>query len=214
MRLLTEIREGTKVVAGQPLTRGAINPDDLLVAKGTEAAQRYLVDEVQAVYRAQGVKLHDKHIELIVRQMFKYTEILEDTGDSDFLEGQVIERWDVEVENERLQMAGLTPASTTPKLMGITKSALSTRSWLSAASFQHTTHVLTEASIAGKVDDLIGLKENVILGKLIPAGTGLAEVKGMQVMDEKLREKILEGNARATSLAASGNAPAVVPAGD
>ena len=214
VRLLTEIREGTKVVAGQPLTRGAINPDDLLVAKGTEAAQRYLVDEVQAVYRAQGVKLHDKHIELIVRQMFKYTEILEDTGDSDFLEGQVIERWDVEVENERLQMAGLTPASTTPKLMGITKSALSTRSWLSAASFQHTTHVLTEASIAGKVDDLIGLKENVILGKLIPAGTGLAEVKGMQVMDEKLREKILEGNARATSLAASGNAPAVVPAGD
>ena len=214
VRLLTEIREGTKVVAGQPLTRGAINPDDLLVAKGTEAAQRYLVDEVQAVYRAQGVKLHDKHIELIVRQMFKYTEILEDTGDSDFLEGQVIERWDVEVENERLQAAGLTPASTTPKLMGITKSALSTRSWLSAASFQHTTHVLTEASIAGKVDDLIGLKENVILGKLIPAGTGLAEVKGMQVMDEKLREKILEGSARATSLAASGNAPAVVPAGD
>jgi DNA-directed RNA polymerase subunit beta' len=213
VRLLTEIREGSRVVAGQPLTRGAINPEDLLEAKGTEAAQRYLVDEVQAVYRAQGVKLHDKHIELIVRQMFKYVEIQEDTGDSDFLEGQVLERWDVDTENERLEAAGKNRASTKPKLMGITKSALSTRSWLSAASFQHTTHVLTEASIAGKVDDLIGLKENVILGKLIPAGTGLSEVKRTQVVDERLREKVLEGDARATRLATSGNAQ-VTPAGD
>ncbi len=213
VRLLTEIREGTKVAAGQPLTRGAINPEDLLEAKGTEAAQRYLVDEVQAVYRAQGVKLHDKHIELIVRQMFKYVELGEDSGESDFLEGQVLERWDVEVENERLETAGKTPAAWKPKLMGITKSALSTRSWLSAASFQHTTHVLTEASIAGKVDDLIGLKENVILGKLIPAGTGLQDVRATQVMDERLKEKILEGDARSTRLATSGNAQPV-PAGD
>jgi DNA-directed RNA polymerase subunit beta' len=213
VRLLTEIREGSRVEAGQPLTRGAINPEDLLESKGIESAQRYLVDEVQAVYRAQGVKLHDKHIELIVRQMFKYVEIGEDTGDSEFLEGQVLERYDVELENERLEAASKTPAAWKPKLMGITKSALSTRSWLSAASFQHTTHVLTEASIAGKVDDLIGLKENVILGKLIPAGTGLEDVRATQVMDDRLKEKILEGDARSSRLATTGNAQPV-PAGD
>ncbi len=208
------IREGDKVEAGQSMTRGAINPEDLLDSKGVEAAQRYLVDGIQQVYRQQGVKLHDKHIELIVKQMFKYVEILEDTGDSEFLEGQVLEKFDVETENNRLEEAGKNPASWKPKLMGITKSALSTKSWLSAASFQHTTHVLTEASVSGKVDELIGLKENVILGKLIPAGTGLAEVKEIQVMDDRLREKVLEGNDRATRLAQSGSAQIQAPAGD
>jgi DNA-directed RNA polymerase subunit beta' len=208
------VREGDRVEAGQMMTRGAINPEDLLESKGAEAAQRYLVDGIQQVYRQQGVKLHDKHIELIVRQMFKYVEILEDTGDSEFLEGQVLEKFDVETENERLENAGKTPASWKPKLMGITKSALSTKSWLSAASFQHTTHVLTEASVSGKVDELIGLKENVILGKLIPAGTGLSEVKEIQVLDDRLREKVLEGNDRAARLAQSGNAQPQPGAGD
>jgi DNA-directed RNA polymerase subunit beta' len=209
------VREGDIVQAGQAMTRGAINPEDLLESRGIEAAQRYLVDGIQQVYRQQGVKLHDKHIELIVRQMFKFVEISEDTGDSEFLEGQVLEKLDVETENERLEAAGKSPAAWKPKLMGITKSALSTKSWLSAASFQHTTHVLTEASIAGKVDDLIGLKENVILGKLIPAGTGLEEVKETQVLDDRLREKVLEGNERAARLASSGtNQMPQAPAGD
>ncbi len=209
------VREGDTVQAGQSMTRGAINPEDLLESKGVEAAQRYLVDGIQQVYRQQGVKLHDKHIELIVRQMFKYVEISEDTGDSEFLEGQVLEKTDVEIENERLENAGKSPAAWKPKLMGITKSALSTKSWLSAASFQHTTHVLTEASIAGKVDELIGLKENVILGKLIPAGTGLDEVKGTQVLDDRLREKVLEGNERAARLAVTGTTQVPqAPAGD
>ncbi len=208
------VREGDKVEAGQSMTRGAINPEDLLDSKGVEAAQRYLVDGIQQVYRQQGVKLHDKHIELIVKQMFKYVEILEDTGDSEFLEGQVLEKFDVETENNRLEEAGKNPASWKPKLMGITKSALSTKSWLSAASFQHTTHVLTEASISGKVDELIGLKENVILGKLIPAGTGLAEVKEIQVLDDRLREKVLEGNDRASRLAQTGTAQMPAAASD
>jgi DNA-directed RNA polymerase subunit beta' len=189
------VKEGERVVAGQPLTRGAINPEDLLESKGPEAAQRYLVEGIQQVYRAQGVKVHDKHIEVIVRQMFKYVEITEG-NDSDYLEGQIMDRFDVEREGERIEALGKTPASWKPKLMGITKSALSTKSWLSAASFQHTTHVLTEASIAGKVDDLIGLKENVILGKLIPAGTGLDFVKDTQIVDERLKERVLEGDAR------------------
>jgi len=181
------VRDGDRVEAGQPLTRGAVNPHDLLTYKDTEAAQHYLVEEVQRVYRSQGVKVHDKHIEVIVRQMLRYVEIT-DGGDTDMLEGQTLERWDVEEANEALQ-EGQTPASWKPVLLGITKSSLTTKSWLSAASFQHTTHVLTEASMKGQVDELIGLKENVILGKLIPAGTGLISVRAMQVGDERTLEK-------------------------
>jgi DNA-directed RNA polymerase subunit beta' len=189
------VRDGDRVEAGQPMTRGAINPHDLLTYKDTEAAQHYLVEEVQRVYRSQGVKVHDKHIEVIVRQMLRYVEIT-DGGDTDMLEGQTLERWDVEEANEALSAAELaegqeaqTPASWKPVLLGITKSSLTTKSWLSAASFQHTTHVLTEASMKGQVDELIGLKENVILGKLIPAGTGLISVRAMQVGDERTLEK-------------------------
>ena len=197
------VRDGDRVEAGQPMTRGAINPHDLLTYKDTEAAQHYLVDEVQRVYRSQGVKVHDKHIEVIVRQMLRYVEIT-DGGDTDMLEGQTLERWDVEEANEALLSAlpaevqdgeaqaeagARTPASWKPVLLGITKSSLTTKSWLSAASFQHTTHVLTEASMKGQVDELIGLKENVILGKLIPAGTGLISVRAMQVGDERTLEK-------------------------
>ncbi|GBF07799.1 DNA-directed RNA polymerase subunit beta' [Deinococcus aerius] len=181
------VRDGDRVEAGQPLTRGAINPHDLLLYKDTDAAQRYLVEEVQRVYRSQGVKVHDKHIEVIVRQMLRYVEIT-DGGDTDLLEGQTVERWEVDQANEALA-DGKTPASWKPVLLGITKSSLTTKSWLSAASFQHTTHVLTEASMRGQVDELIGLKENVILGKLIPAGTGLMTVREMQVADDRTLEK-------------------------
>jgi len=183
------VKDGQFVEAGTPLTRGAIDPHQLLDAKGPEAVQRYLVEEVQRVYRSQGVKLHDKHIEIVVRQMLKYVEIT-DPGDSRLLEGQVLERWDVEALNEKLMEEGKIPASWKPVLMGVTKSALSTKSWLSAASFQHTTHVLTEASIQAKVDELIGLKENVILGKLIPAGTGNDHVRHTQVVDKRTLEKL------------------------
>ena len=185
------VKDGESVEAGTPLTRGAIDPHQLLEAKGPEAVERYLVDEIQRVYRAQGVKLHDKHIETIARQMLKYVEITE-PGDSRFLEGQVLEKWDVEAANEQLTEEGKVPAAWKPVLMGVTKSALSTKSWLSAASFQHTTHVLTEASIAGKTDELIGLKENVILGKLIPAGTGSDHVRETQAVDTKTLKRLEE----------------------
>ncbi|MDX2007307.1 MAG: DNA-directed RNA polymerase subunit beta' [Meiothermus sp.] len=190
------VKEGEVVEAGQPLTRGAIDPHQLLEAKGPEAVERYLTDEIQRVYRAQGVKLHDKHIETIVRQMLKYVEIT-DSGESRYLEGQVAEKWDVETANNTLMDEGKTPASWKPMLMGVTKSALSTKSWLSAASFQHTTHVLTEAAIAGKLDELIGLKENVILGKLIPAGTGSDHVRDTQVVDSKTLRRLEEARKEA-----------------
>ena len=178
------VREGDRVEAGQQLTRGAINPHDLLETRGPAAVQVYLVDEIQRVYRGQGVSVHDKHIETIVRQMLKYVEILE-PGGSEFLEGQTVERFDVEEINNALLDDGKTPAAWKPVLLGITKASLTTKSWLSAASFQHTTHVLTEAAVAGKIDDLVGLKENVILGRLIPAGTGLDAIRQVRVADEQ-----------------------------
>ena len=188
------VRDGDRVEAGDPLTRGSINPHDLLESRGPDAVQAYLVDEIQKVYRGQGVSVHDKHIEVIVRQMLKYVEILE-PGDSEYLEGQTVERFDVEVINDELLAEGKTPASWKPLLLGITKAALSTKSWLSAASFQHTTHVLTEAALAGKVDDLVGMKENVILGRLVPAGTGLAEIRHTRVADKRTLEKRKEAEA-------------------
>ena len=182
------VREGEHVEAGQPLTRGAINPHDLLESRGPEDVQHYLVNQIQDVYRNQGVNVHDKHIEVIVRQMLKYVEI-EASGDSNYLEGQIAERFDVEGANEQLLDEEKSPATWKPLLLGITKASLSTRSWLSAASFQHTTHVLTEASVSGKADDLVGLKENVILGRLIPAGTGLKSIRDTRVADERTIEK-------------------------
>ena len=182
------VRDGDRVEAGAQLTRGAVNPHDLLESRGPDAAQRYLVEEIQRVYRGQGVSVHDKHIEVIVRQMLKFVEILE-SGDSELLEGQTVERFDVEDINDRLLDEGKEPASWKPVLLGITKASLSTKSWLSAASFQHTTHVLTEAAVSGKADDLVGLKENVILGRLIPAGTGLEQIRDTRVADVRMLEK-------------------------
>ena len=167
-----KITDGQELEAGDELTEGSVNPHDLLKIKGARAVQDYLIREVQRVYRLQGVDIADKHIEVIVRQMLKKIRI-EENGDSEYLPGTQVDTLDFEDEVERLTAEGKTPPEGTQVLLGITKSALATNSFLSAASFQETTKVLTEAAIKGKIDPLIGLKENVIIGKLIPAGTGL-----------------------------------------
>ena len=165
------VHEGDYIRAGEPLMDGVINPHDLLRVKGIKALARYLVDEIQEVYRLQGVKINDKHIEVIVRQMLRRVKITS-VGDSSFMLGEQVELQRFEEENERLMQEGKTPATAEPMLLGITRASLTTDSFISAASFQETTKVLTDASIAGKVDYLRGLKENVIMGRLIPAGTG------------------------------------------
>ncbi len=208
VRLL--VKDGDHVEAGQQITRGAINPHDLLETRGPAAVQSYLVDEIQRVYRGQGVSVHDKHIEVIVRQMLKYVEVLE-PGDGTYLEGQTVERFDVEETNARLLDEGKTPISWKPLLLGITKASLTTKSWLSAASFQHTTHVLTEAAVAGKIDDMVGLKENVILGRLIPAGTGLDVIRHTRVADERSLAKQREAAAQTALRPAAAQQPGAQP---
>ncbi len=174
------VREGDYVRAGEALMDGASNPHDILKVMGDKALAKYLVDEVQEVYRLQGVRINDKHIELIVRQMLKRVR-LTDPGDSDLLIGENIERWRFEEENEKMKKLGKKPAIAEPLLLGITKASLSTESFISAASFQETTKVLTEAAIQGKIDRLRGLKENVIMGRLIPAGTGIDSYRRVQL---------------------------------
>ena len=166
------VHEGDWVRAGEALMDGAVNPHSILDILGPNELQSYLVDEVQKVYRLQGVSINDKHIEIIVRQMMRKIKI-EDPGDTHFLIGDQIERLDFIEENERVRSNGGKPATGKPMLLGITKASLSTYSWVSAASFQETTRVLTEAALEGKVDGLRGLKENVIMGRVIPAGTGM-----------------------------------------
>ena len=175
-----KIMDGTMVEAGDALTEGSINPHDILKIKGVRAVQDYLLQEVQRVYRLQGVEINDKHIEMIVRQMLKKVRV-EDNGDSDFLPGTLVDILDYADENERLIAEGKQPADGKQVLLGITKASLATNSFLSAASFQETTKVLTEAAIKGKVDPLIGLKENVIIGKLIPAGTGMKRYRDVKL---------------------------------
>jgi len=174
------VGEGDRVEVGQKLVQGAVDPKQVLRILGQRAVQLHLVAEVQDVYRSQGVSIHDKHIEVIVRQMLKRVTIIEG-GDTEFLPGEMVERGMFEAENGRVVAEGLTPASGRPELMGITKASLATESWLSAASFQETTRVLTDAAIHAKSDPLLGLKENVILGKLIPAGTGLPRYRNIRV---------------------------------
>jgi DNA-directed RNA polymerase subunit beta' len=174
------IREGDRVKAGEPLMDGAANPHDILKVLGEKALAKYLVDEVQEVYRLQGVKINDKHIEVIVRQMLRRIRVL-DVGDTTFLVDEQVEKHIFEEENERVMANGGQPAKGEPLLLGITKASLSTESFISASSFQETTKVLTEAAICGKVDYLRGLKENVIMGRLIPAGTGLGAYKRLNV---------------------------------
>ena len=180
-----KVTEGQQIEAGDELTEGSVNPHDILKIKGVEAVQNYMIREVQRVYRLQGVEINDKHIEIIVRQMLKKAKI-EDSGDSDYLPGTYVDVLDVEEINEILEEEGLKPAVATQILLGITKASLATNSFLSAASFQETTRVLTDAAIKGKVDDLIGLKENVLIGKLIPAGTGMKRYRSVKLDSEYL----------------------------
>jgi len=174
------VADGDHVEVGTKLVQGAIDPKQVLRILGPRAAQKHLVDEVQRVYRQQGVSIHDKHIEVIVRQMLRRVTIIE-AGDADLLPGELAERGRFEDENRRVMAEGGRPAAGRPELMGITKASLATESWLSAASFQETTRVLTQAAMEAKSDPLLGLKENVILGKLIPAGTGLPRYRNVKV---------------------------------
>jgi DNA-directed RNA polymerase subunit beta' len=174
------VADGDHVEVGQQLIVGAIDPKQVLRILGPRRVQQHLVSEVQEVYRSQGVSIHDKHIEVIVRQMLKRVTIIE-SGDAELLPGELAERTRFEEENRRVVAEGGTPASGRPELMGITKASLATESWLSAASFQETTRVLTDAAIHAKSDPLLGLKENVIIGKLIPAGTGLPRYRNIRV---------------------------------
>jgi len=171
-RINAKIQDGVWLEAGDPLTEGSINPHDILRIKGVRAVQDYMLREVQRVYRLQGVEINDKHIEMIVRQMLKKIRI-EENGDSNFLPGAMVDILEYDDVNEALIAEGKTPAEGKQVMLGITKASLATNSFLSAASFQETTKVLTEAAIKGKVDPLIGMKENVCIGKLIPAGTGM-----------------------------------------
>jgi DNA-directed RNA polymerase subunit beta' len=174
------VQDGEHVEVGQQLIAGAVDPKNVLRILGPRQTQKHLVDEVQNVYRSQGVEIHDKHIEVIVRQMLRRVTVL-DSGDTNLLPGELAERSRFEEANRATVTAGGKPASARPELMGITKASLATESWLSAASFQETTRVLTEAAMSGRSDSLLGLKENVIIGKLIPAGTGLMQYRGATI---------------------------------
>jgi DNA-directed RNA polymerase subunit beta' len=185
-----EVADGVDVEVGQQLTVGAIDPHELLDVLGVRAAQLHLVQEVQDVYRSQGVPIHDKHVELIVRQMFRRVNVV-DAGDGDFLPGDNVDRRRFTKGNDAVLAAGGQPAAARPLLMGITKASLATDSWLSAASFQETTRVLTEAALESSSDPLLGLKENVIIGKLIPAGTGVEEYRRVAVAHTEMPEQAL-----------------------
>jgi DNA-directed RNA polymerase subunit beta' len=174
------VLEGDYVRAGEALMDGSVDPHDILKIRGLKELAKYLVNEVQEVYRLQGVKINDKHIEVIVRQMLRQVSV-NDVGDSQFLLGEHVEKWRFEEENKKITEQGGKPATASPLLLGITKASLSTESFISAASFQETTKVLSDASVAGKIDYLKGLKENVIMGRLIPAGTGLKDYRNIEM---------------------------------
>jgi len=187
---MLKVKEGDYVEAGDELTAGSVNPHDILKIKGVEGVQNYIIKEVQRVYRLQGVDINDKHVEIIIRQMLSKVTI-EDSGDTDLLPGSLTNFHEFEAKNEEAIENNLQPATGRRALLGITKASLSTESFLSAASFQETTRVLTEAAIEGKVDNLVGLKENVIIGKLIPAGTAMNKYKNVEVVAKENLE-ILE----------------------
>src|SRR5438067_1486878 len=198
-RTRLSVAQGEHVEAGDPLHEGSLNPADLLRLKGYTETELYLVGEVQKVYKSQGVEIHDKHIELIVRQMLKKVRV-ENAGETDLLPGQLVDRTVLERENASEKKEKKEQATFEQVILGITKSSLATESFLSAASFQETTKVLTDASIEGKIDRLLGLKENVIIGKLIPAATGLKQYRGVEIgPSEKVPKETYE---RATLLRA------------
>ena len=192
-KLVKGVIDGATVKVGQKLTEGSVDPHEMLDVQGARETQRLLVDEVQEVYRSQGVSIHDKHVELIVRQMLRRVNIIE-PGDTTFLPGELADRLKFNEENRRVVDEGGVPANGRQILMGITKASLATESWLSAASFQETTRVLTEAAIEGKSDTLLGLKENVIIGKLIPAGSGLKRYRSVAALPTEVPEQILPGD--------------------
>jgi DNA-directed RNA polymerase subunit beta' len=184
-----KVKDGDLIEAGDEITEGSVNPHDILKIKGVKGVQTYLLQEVQKVYRLQGVDINDKHIEVIIRQMLRKVKV-EDAGDTDLLPGGLVDIFRFDEENRRVIADGGRPAVGKRTLLGITKASLATESFLSAASFQETTRVLTEAAIKGKVDPLVGLKENVIIGKLVPAGTGMSRYRNIKVIveDEELPE--------------------------
>ena len=182
------VREGDEIKAGAPITEGSINPNEILAINGPDGVYLYLVQEVQKVYRNQGVDINDKHVEVIARQMLKKVRV-EDNGDTPLFAGSLVDVYEVEDANEKAIAEGKRPATYKRVLLGITKASLATESFLSAASFQETTRVLTEAAVKGKVDELIGLKENVIIGKLIPAGTGMAKYKNLHINTENQEQE-------------------------
>ena len=183
------VQEGERVHAGDPLMDGPRNPHDIMAVLGEKELQKYLVNEIQEVYRLQGVNINDKHLEVIARQMMRWVKV-EDIGDTEFLPEEVVDKFKFREENSRVVDAGGRPAAGKTVLLGITKASLSTDSFISAASFQETTRVLTEAAINGKVDNLRGLKENVIMGRLIPAGTGMAYYRAVKIAGEDAEEEI------------------------
>ena len=183
-----KVQDGDYLEAGDELTEGSVNPHDILRIKGVRAVQDYMLREVQRVYRLQGVEINDKHIEVIVRQMLKKISV-EDNGDADFLPGTLVDVLEFEDKNQELIAEGKEPAEGKQVMLGITKASLATNSFLSAASFQETTKVLTEAAIKGKIDPLIGLKENVLIGKLIPAGTGMKKYANIRLDTDVIPEE-------------------------
>jgi DNA-directed RNA polymerase subunit beta' len=176
------VANGTEVKAGEQLTEGPLNPQEILRIMGREAVQRYLVDEVQKVYRSQGVNIHDKHIQTIVHQMLCKVRI-DSAGDTELLPGELIDSFDYADLNAKVLVEGGEPATAHPALLGITRASLNTDSFLAAASFQETTRVLTEAAVTGSTDRLFGLKENVIIGKLIPARCRIAAVEELPALE-------------------------------
>jgi DNA-directed RNA polymerase subunit beta' len=199
---LLAVQEGDFIRKGDMIIDGSPVPHDILNILGVEALADYLVKEVQDVYRLQGVKINDKHIEVIVRQMLQKVEVSAH-GSTNFLNGEQVNRLEFKLENEKVVKAGLEPAKGTPVLLGITKASLQTESFISAASFQETTRVLTEAAVSGKSDALLGLKENVIVGRLVPAGTGSVVNRLRQVANKRDKE-IIENNSKDNAMLIEG----------
>ncbi len=210
------MHEGQVVNKGESIVDGPADPQDILRLLGIEELARYIVDEVQDVYRLQGVKINDKHIEVIVRQMLRRVQIV-NAGDTSYIAGEQVERSELLDTNDKMRDEGKLPATHADVLLGITKASLSTDSFISAASFQETTRVLTEAAIMGKRDELRGLKENVIVGRLIPAGSGMAyhrARKAKDLMDEAERRAIADSEAEELALAQQEGASEETPAAD
>jgi DNA-directed RNA polymerase subunit beta' len=187
------VQDGDQIHAGQALTDGPLNPQDILRIQGPEAVQIYLVEEVQKVYRSQGVTINDKHIEVIVRQMLRRVRV-DQQGDTELLPGELVDRFRFEIENARVLAEGGEPATAQPVLLGVTKASLNTESFLAAASFQETARVLTEAAINGAVDHLLGLKENVIIGKLIPARAPIVVAERPRAIPLRLPSELIGGD--------------------